>query len=902
MRLRTVCPIIALASSVLACTLGSAADLYVATNGRDAWSGRLPEPNAQGTDGPLATISRAQKAARALRQQRGKEQRPVVVSIRGGTYYLTRPLTFTPEDSGAQAAPTVYQAHAGERPVVSGGVRLTGWRERNGRWELSIPEAGRGKWAFSQLFVNGSRRFRPRLPKDGYYFIAGAIPPTAKAKKKGQDRFRFRRGQLRGDWSSIDDVEVLCFHCWSMSRLHIADVDASANIVTFTGPTWHPGIGSLSRGGRYIVENVAEALDRPGEWYLDRAVGLLTYIPLPGENMASSVVVAPRLEELLVLKGDVPRHVWVEHIGFEGITFAHTNWMAPAQGYTYPQAEANLGAAISAEGARHCGFRACTVKQVATYAIEWCAGCQHNYVDDCELVDLGAGGVKIGGTRGPFFKFAFDPKDEQAIASHNTVRNTLIAHAGRMHPAAVGVWVGYSPHNIIEHNDIHDLYYTGISVGWNWGYGEHLAHHNIIADNHIHHCGQERLDDLGGIYTLGVSPGTVLRGNLIHDVNGPRWGVGIYLDQASSDILVENNVVYNNRAHAFHLNFGRENRAVNNVFALGTLGTVSRGGLEKHQSYAFERNVVYWAEGPLLGGRGIGEGYAFDSNLYWHAKREPVRFGSMTLEQWQAKGQGRNSMIADPLFVNPDAGDFRLRPDSPALKLGFKPIDMSKVGRRTASRSAALDVPHAYPRPHPPQPCPIEDGFELSPVGERATAAETLEETATAVIRVTDEAACSGKRSLKFQDGPGQKNIWNPHLYYAPNFVDGVIECSFDLRVEPGAVFDHSWRDKLPPNYHTGPALRVETDGTLRARGKALCKVPHSQWMRFEIVCGLGKQANGTYDLSVRLPGSEQPQRFERLPCDPKFSAVRWLGFVADSHQAVVFYLDNLRVRPLRKP
>ncbi|MCS6951067.1 MAG: hypothetical protein NZ520_11460, partial [bacterium] len=166
----------------------SQADFYVATNGNDSWSGRLPTPNRQRTDGPFATVGRAQQAVRELRQ-RQPLNRPVVVMIRRGTYYLREPLTFTPEDSGTAQSPTIYAAYPRERPVLSGGVALKGWGVTpDGRWQLVIPEAQRGEWNFIQLWVNGERRYRPRLPKGGYYTIADELPPV---QGRGSNSFVF---------------------------------------------------------------------------------------------------------------------------------------------------------------------------------------------------------------------------------------------------------------------------------------------------------------------------------------------------------------------------------------------------------------------------------------------------------------------------------------------------------------------------------------------------------------------------------------------------------------------------------------------------------------------------------------------------------------------------------------
>ena len=694
--MRTLCTLCLICqfAMVTAMAAPATADFFVAIDGNDSWSGKLAAPNRERTDGPFATLQRAQQEVRKLKRKETK--RPITVLVRGGIHFLKAPLTFTRQDSGVPEAPVIYASYPGEKPVISGGVRLKGWKRDDkspALARLHIPEVERGEWAFSQLFVNGERRYRPRLPKEGYHFIEAEVPPSPKAEKRGFDRFQFKAGDLRKDWTNLDDVEVLCFHSWSMSRMRIASIDEGKRIVTFAGPTvsrsqW----AGLQRGKRFLVENVPDALKKPGEWYLDRNTGVLTYIPLPGENMAKAVVVAPRLDRLVELKGDVEKHQWVQYVVFRGLTFSHTNWNVPAKGYSCSQAEAVLSGAIAAEGARHCSLEKCAVTQVGIYAVDWRAGCKHNRVEKCELTDLGAGGVKIG-EKGI-------SQDEEAVASHNVVRDNLIAHGGRMHPAAVGVWIGHTPHNRIEHNDIYDFYYTGVSVGWRWGYAQSLAHHNTIAYNHIHQIGQAVLSDMGGIYTLGVSPGTTLRYNHIHDVESYDYGGwGIYPDEGSTHILAENNLVYRTKTGGFHQHYGKENRIINNIFALARTGQIIRTRAENHLSFTFQRNIVYWKDGPLLGSNWSGDNYALDHNLYWNASGKPVRFGKMTLKEWQEKGQDVHSFIADPLFVNPEKGDFRLKPNSPALKVGFRPFDMSEMGRLTPSKKKKM--PRAFPPPPP---------------------------------------------------------------------------------------------------------------------------------------------------------------------------------------------------------
>jgi alpha-L-fucosidase-like protein/parallel beta helix pectate lyase-like protein len=670
-------------------TRGSAAvDIFVATDGNDTWTGQLAASNATRSDGPLATIAAAQQKVRRIRQREPDRKRPIVVAIRGGTYRLNEPLQFGPEDSGMQEAPVVYQAYENERPVISGGCKITNWQiDTQGRWYVDLKEVKEGKWQFSQLFVNDQRRFRPRLPEHGYYKIARQMEPTAKAKGKGHDRFGFNAGEIQADWANLQDVEVMTFHYWAASRIPIDEVDAEQHTVAVqghtTGSSWW---AEFKKDHRYFLDNVKKALQNPGQWYLDRPTGRLTYIPREGETLTDTSVVAPRLGNLLLLRGDVAARRWVKHIQFRGLTFAHANWSITPSGQSFPQAEINLGAAVAAMGARNIVLEDCAVRHVGEYAMGFGPGCRYNRIAGCELVDLGAGGIKIGSALPANWGNTLGaPSDEEALVSHHTVEDCLIAHAGRIHPAGIGVWVGHSSHNIIRHNDVYDLYYSAFSLGWVWGYGPSRAHHNEVAFNHAHHIGQRVLSDMGCIYTLGVSPGTTIHDNHFHDVISYDYGGwGLYTDEGSTGVEMRNNLVYRCSRGGFHQHYGKENRVENNIFAYGGEHQIQRTRTEKHTSFFFERNIVLWDnDSPLFGANWKDNNYKIDNNLYWRAGKS-IRFpGDLSLEQWRKqRDQDVHSLIADPGFVDPTSDDYHFKPDSPALRVGFQPFDYTQAGRR----------------------------------------------------------------------------------------------------------------------------------------------------------------------------------------------------------------------------
>jgi hypothetical protein len=317
-----------------------AADYYVATNGKDAWSGKLAEPNSSGTDGPWATLARARDAVRSLKAGGGLRE-AVTVYVRSGHYRLAEPFVLTPEDSGAAACPVTYAAQPGEQPVLSGGRLIQGWQPADGGlWRAELPEVKAGKWDFRTLWVNGQRRLRPRLPKEGAYPLAGGAPPDASA-------FRFRPGDFRPEWAGRDEIEVVVLQYWTEARLHIGKIDPAAHVVTFTGGSWRPLTWSMG----YYVDNVREALGEPGQWYLDRKAGSLLYKPVPGETMDRVEVVAPALEHVVRLEGKPEAGALVEHVSFQGLHFAHAEWKLPGAGLAYPQGELPVAAMFTAQGA-----------------------------------------------------------------------------------------------------------------------------------------------------------------------------------------------------------------------------------------------------------------------------------------------------------------------------------------------------------------------------------------------------------------------------------------------------------------------------------------------------------------------------------------------------------------------
>jgi len=683
--------------------------LYVSPAGDDRWSGRLAEAAADGSDGPLRSIAAAQGAVRRL--VRAGLRKPVTVYLRGGTHFLAETLAFGPQDSGTAKCPVVWTAQPGEAPVVSGGRRISGFRTQriHGRECLvaTLPEVAQGRWHFTQLFVNGERRWRPRLPKEGYYRFAGIGEIRSRGGLRwmhGPDRATFAPGEIK-PWKNLDEVELTTYQLWFDTHHRIKRLDPKRNIVHFH----RPSIGSLrdekNLFARYFVENVFEALREPGQWYLDRRSGTLYYLPQPDEDPESLEVIAPALTTLVRFCGRGGRPV--RHVRLENLSLRHAEFRYGLDEVGWAQAAITVPGAIVMEGAEACVLYNCEVSQIAQYAIEVRPGSRDNRIVACRLHDAGAGGVKIGcrqANRGGSL-------GSRGAAAHQSMRTTVsdctIHDVGKIYPSAIGIWVGNSGRNRILHNHIFDVPYTGISCGWTWGYSPTFTVDNRIEYNHIHHINSSRrLSDNGGIYTLGVQPGSTIRGNHIHDVGCYGYGGwGIYPDEGSSQFVIEDNVVYRTDGPGFFSHYGRDNVVRNNIFAMGGKEQVAPFGRpEPHRTDIFRHNVVYWSHGRLWEGDWSADHSLFEDNLFWRTDGQPFDFARRPLAYWQSRGQLRGTVIADPLFADPAAGDFSLRADSPALAMGFRPIDVGRVGPRRLGRR-----PHAFAD----FPVPVEEAKEI---------------------------------------------------------------------------------------------------------------------------------------------------------------------------------------------
>ncbi len=633
--------------------------LYVAPDGDDTAAGTASAPLA----GIQAAVSRAGLLP-------GDDT--VYIHVAPGTYFLDAPISIGPSDT----RPMVIEGNVENMPVISGGYRVGGWKlTPEGWWKTTVPEVVKYGKKFSQLYVNGRRAVLARTPDKGLFKVIGQveqIPVETDSRDSGYGYYVQRystapenlsglEGINSGEWISANmkdrQMRIMLYQAWDNTYKYVDYINPGTGSVYLHGPKLH---SMYSRHNLFRLENYKEAMTAPGEWFLEND-GTLFYIPLEGENPATAEVFAPALERLLTVKGE--KDSPVRGKVFRNISFRHTAYTLPMAGTTPYQAASHLDGTVNVEDAEGIVFQNCEITHTGNYAAAFdrVRGCslEHSF-----LFDLGGGGVKLDNS------------------SNVRIVNNIIRKGGQVFPAGVGVLIRESSRTKVLHNDIGDLRYSGVSCGWVWGYSESKSFENEIAYNHIHHLGWGELDDMGGVYTLGIQPGTTVHHNLIHDIYSHNYGGwGLYTDEGSTGIVMENNLVYACKTSGFHQHYGKDNVIRNNIFAWSTWSQLQWSRVEDHRSFSFERNIILTDGFPLLSRQSSWkEGRAdFNSNCFWDTTRSDPYFDDMTPAKFR-EIRGGKTLIADPMFRDPLHGDFSFKSLKTVRKMGFKPFDVSGAG------------------------------------------------------------------------------------------------------------------------------------------------------------------------------------------------------------------------------
>ena len=559
--------------------------------GRPAWNTSGISANYWLADGgsaehPFATLFQAQLAVRELRRTQSLPAEGVRVIIHGGTYFLDEPLEFFPDDSGTPTQPIVYAAAPGEKPVLSGGLSVTGWKRldhpvpglpdvaTNHVWYAPVPQVGAQALDFRQLYVNDQKAERARTPNaESYHRLTRWDIANRQVCVSTQEV---------ANWHQLERVEMVLQTSWTISYLRLATIATEGDQarITFQNPERnlvfsHPFPWARHTDPYHFV-NAVEFLDTPGEWYLDHKAGEIYYWPRPGEDLTTESVIAPRLETLLRFTGSADQPV--HDIQFQGLTFTDTTWLRPTlQGHVPLQAgqfferagyriqggtpaapklenlawTARPPGAVYLAGASRIGFELCHFRNTASAALDLHHHTQSNWVAGCTFIGIGGNGVQIG-------KFSEDGleahepytvSDERELARNDRVENGYFRDCANEDWGCVGIAAGYPRGLVIEHNELVDLPYSGISLGWGWTAHTNAMQDNVIRYNRIRRY-MQRLGDGGGIYLLSRQPGTEVRGNLLYDLRrSPVGDAGfmLYLDEGSSDFVVRDNYTEQDR-------------------------------------------------------------------------------------------------------------------------------------------------------------------------------------------------------------------------------------------------------------------------------------------------------------------------------------------------------------------
>jgi len=577
-----------------------AVDIWVSPTGSD----RNPGTEAQ----PKASLTMALRQARDMRRLNDpKIKDGIEIVLQGGVYRLVEPVYVQPEDSGTESSPTVIRAAKGQRPILSGGLPVTGWKkvtesidrlpaEAQGKvWAVDIPMIWGDPLNFRQLWVNGKKAERASTYYDG------PLDRIIKSDAENEEMW------IPAPKYSIKDsrqLEFIIYQWWTIANLRVKSLNIIGDRarlrfhqpesrVEFEHP-WPVPIDDpqdiysaddkypFSGNSAFFFANSLELLNRPGEWCRDLVTGKLYYWPRENEDITQAEVIVPVLETLIHLEGTLDQPV--QHVRFHGIGIEHTNWTRPSVTGHVPlqdgmymidayrlrpvgtpgnrrlDNQAWLGrqpASVSLRSAEYIDFEKCVFQHLATTGLDCVESTHHSRIEGCIFRDIGGSGIKVGfyGHLGYESHQPYDPTDARAVCHHIRIANNWITDCSNEYWGCDGVDVAFA-HNVnIEHNEISHLNNAGISLGWGWTRKLNCMHNNRIHANNIHHFARQ-LYDVAGIYVLSVQPFTEISNNSVHHLEEApyahlkdHWHY-IYLDEGSSFMQVKNNWTQEPRVNA----------------------------------------------------------------------------------------------------------------------------------------------------------------------------------------------------------------------------------------------------------------------------------------------------------------------------------------------------------------
>lgn len=651
-------------------------DIFVSPDGDDSNSGT--------ENAPLKTLEGAKNVLKTYKDKDIEES--VTVWFYGGTYVFTEETVFTSDDY----SDVLFRNIPDEEVIFSGSFDITDWREStvNGKTCL-VSEVDTENGYFRSLFCGETRLSNSIWPKEGVFTVRNST--LSDALLPDSDYFKLHAAFYANsdeimDFENVKDVNVRIMHKWCDDILPLYSADAESGRIVLR----KPAAMTVEIGDNYVYENVKEALSLPGEWYLDRNEGLLYYIPKDGETAENLVLSAPVTESFIRING-------VSDISFQGIKFINTDWnfvsgtlgiwdadetnpLYSTLDYlaTHPQAAYEVPAAITVENAGNINFTDCIFRSISNTALMFKANVSNSSVEACLFDEIGGNAVFINA-----------PYSIPAVTKGISITNCEINEYGRIYNHSIGVLLCHASDCVIANNEIHDGWYTAVSVGWIWGYAENPTDNIQVKDNLIYNIGNGWLSDMGGIYTLGIQPNTVLSGNVIYNVgcyegSTGYGGWGIYLDEGSSEILVENNLVYDCNSQCFHQHYGRDNIIRNNIFAFGGNGAFRISRNEEHNSLYLENNILVTDDAVMYWETDEKDWFVDNNNLYFDYSRKLVFSGSSTvfgdrlgIPCMVERGYYNNAVFKDPLFKDAANRDFTLAENSPALETGFVPFSYS---------------------------------------------------------------------------------------------------------------------------------------------------------------------------------------------------------------------------------